>query len=166
MRSHFAPLCLVPWTHAITLTFSRNAANDLRFGGKLAEPNDLIYKHFVRPVAIGLKLRVAAASVFVGEAEGIRPHAHLLMLGQNAKGQTLRDFTVLQIGKHWRFGEAFIQRVDDVEGAVRYLEQNARQSVDTFTLHGHDLLNRWMNTMTTSSPQRRVTEQETSPPWA
>lgn len=139
---HIRQLERVPWQIAATLTF-KNASWKLHPYAGGGDAGRLIYATFVRNAAIHFGLGVAGVSVFVGETAGIRPHAHVLLIGKNADGKTLAEASLARLEAFWPFGDAKARRVYDVEGAVDYhVAKHVREGGEV-NYHGLQQLNRW-----------------------
>lgn len=129
----------IPWQYAATLTFTNKALRKLK-SGRLDDPSHLAVD-YLRQIATKMHLRIGAISVCVWDNTEVRPHIHMVLIGYTGRSnRTLADCDPNQLEKGWPYGSALIAPVNDIDGALNYLELNERTGGNGFNLHGQRLL--------------------------
>jgi hypothetical protein len=101
-----------PFEWWVTLTFE-NPVNEEIARKRL--------KVWTRKICIQEKLQLAYFAVF---NELKRGHLHLLMLGKNRFGNTLKNVSLKKWTKEWIEGNAEIKKVFNLQGVSQYISQN------------------------------------------
>jgi hypothetical protein len=100
-----------PWEWWVTLTFEDTVDQDLA-RERLID--------WTRKICVREKLQLAYMAVYNQRKRG---HLHLLMLGRNRYGKTLRDVSIERCNKDWK-AYSRIKPIENIYGLGPYLSKN------------------------------------------